>query len=76
MSKRVISFEFWQWPEFKALCERLGIPRNLKTTGLTITIGPEPDSLVKVTQSYDGTDAAKDAPPKPTPPEPLTFTRE
>lgn len=43
-------------PEFVALCERLGIPRNLRTTGIIIQIGPDADDLVKITQTFQAVD--------------------
>jgi hypothetical protein len=50
------SFDVYQMPEFKALCDRLGIAWNFLTLGLTIELGPDPDDLVRITQSYRVTD--------------------
>lgn len=46
------SWDLYNLPEFKALCDKIGIPHDLLTLGLTIEIGPDPDDLVKITQSY------------------------
>lgn len=55
MSRPVIqltSWELYHLPEFKALCEKIGIPWDFLTLGLKIEIGPDPDMLVLITQSY------------------------
>jgi hypothetical protein len=44
--------EVYHWPEFKALCERLGVARGLPTTSITITLPG--DDVVVVTHDYLG----------------------
>ena len=46
------SAEVLAWPEFKALCERLGVAHELPTTLLTIQL--EMDEAVKIQQIYLG----------------------
>lgn len=52
MTNPLNSYDLYHMPEFKALCERLGIAWDFRTLGLTIELGPDLDDLVKVTQSY------------------------
>lgn len=52
--------DVWQWPEFRAFAERLGIPLHLPTQRLELTL--DIDEPVKVYQSYLG---RTDSEPKP-----------
>lgn len=52
------SGEVYKLPEYKALCERLGIPWELATTGITIKLGAH-DELVEVTQTFRVIDTKK-----------------
>lgn len=47
-----IGYEVWQWPEFRAFAERLGIElgEQLPTTGVAISIAY--DKVVEVTHIY------------------------
>lgn len=47
---QLCSHELYKMPEFKALCDRLGIPWEFATTGITIKIGDY--ELVEVTHTY------------------------
>jgi hypothetical protein len=48
----VIGMEVYQWPEFKAFCERLGVDYEAPTTDLNIYIPME--GLVRITHEYLG----------------------
>ncbi len=48
MNTKITGFDIWRLPEFKALCDRIGIDHSLPIIGLVIDI-PSPDELVKVT---------------------------
>lgn len=50
--KAAIGREVYQWPEFKALCARLGIPLELRTTHMAIEITH--DDVVRVRHEYQG----------------------
>ena len=53
----VTGFELFGWPEWRALCTRLGIP-VLRTNGVTIVIPSDPDQIVRITHDYQGVDMA------------------
>lgn len=55
----VWSHEVFKWPEFIALADRLGIPYELRTVGLQITL-PTPDHPVIVTHGYQAVDRRKE----------------
>lgn len=52
------SFEVYQMPEYKALCDRLGIPWSLATQGIVIRLGA-PNDLVEVNHTYNVRDNTK-----------------
>lgn len=55
--------DLYKLPEFKALCERIGIAWGLPTNGLVIEIPEDLDALVKITQTYQARSNSKaDAP--------------
>ena len=60
LRKMVSSHEFYRWPEFQALAERLGIPLDLRTLGLSILIGPDANDPVRVEQFYQAVDYRKE----------------
>jgi hypothetical protein len=45
------SLEVYRWPEFKALCLRLGVRWEARTTRLVIDL-PGPDAPIRVTHEY------------------------
>ncbi len=49
----VFSIDAYKWPEFKALCKRLGIPWDFRTEDLTIHFPF--DGIVVITHKYQGT---------------------
>lgn len=56
---KLTGYEVFQWPEFQAFADRLGIPLALRTTGLSIEIGSDPlevESPVRVSHSYMASD--------------------
>lgn len=59
--------EVYHWPEFKALCKRLGVSWECETTKITITLAP--GELALVCQDYQGTDRHLQQPPAGIPPE-------
>ncbi len=57
----VMAHELWPSPEFKAFCERFGIPwGGLRTTGLVVTIPLE--GLVTVQHTYQASQVRADTP--------------
>lgn len=52
--KTTDGWEVYHWPEFKALCERLGIAWGLPATSITIQL--KYGSSPKITQEYLGRD--------------------
>lgn len=53
--KQMTSFELYSKPEFKSLCEVLGIPWNLDTTYLNIEM--DVNAFVKVIHRYTAQNA-------------------
>jgi len=56
--RQVLSTDVYEWPEFKALAERLGINLGVSTTVLTIQLAG--DRLVVVDHQYEASDTLKD----------------
>lgn len=54
----VSSIDVFHWPEFIALMDRLGVPYELRTVGLQITL-PEPNHPVVITHGYHAVDKMK-----------------
>ncbi len=54
LSNSVEGWDVFQWPEFKALAQRLGIPLDLKTTKLTLTL--ECEKVVTCEHTYQAVD--------------------
>jgi hypothetical protein len=52
VSTPLTSMEVYHWPEFKALCKRLGIDWEEGTKTLSIQIGPDPEDPVRVVHEY------------------------
>lgn len=52
--------ELYQTSEFKALCTVIGIPHDLLTTGLTISI-KDVDDVVRIEHHYNAMQGDKDA---------------
>lgn len=48
----ISGFKLYGTPEFKALCDILGIAWEKRTLGMVIILDPNPDALVTVVQSY------------------------
>ncbi len=63
MATAILSLEVWKWPEFLALCDRLGIPNDPRTTAITIRVAV--DEVVKVIHEHHASDAASLEVPKP-----------
>lgn len=51
------SYVVFAWPEFRALCDRLGVAIDLRTRSLTIRLAM--DKPVVVEQDYLGTDLSQ-----------------
>ena len=51
-SQTPLSYEVYQWPEFRAFCKRLGLAWELGTLDLNIDMPF--DGVVKIRQSYHG----------------------
>lgn len=52
----VSGHELFQWPEWRALLDRLGVPADLRTTRIVIDSG-DVDGLVSVVHYHQGVDA-------------------
>ena len=57
--KHLYGRDVWLSPEFKAFCERFGIPHDLRTLDMTIRITMEE---MVVTQTYRGAEADPNKP--------------
>jgi hypothetical protein len=53
--KQLTGFEVWQWPEFRAFAERLGINADLATRELTIRMT---EDAVTVQQEFVATESS------------------
>jgi hypothetical protein len=52
--KLVLAKDVYQWPEFKAFAERLGIVWEASTVSITITLPT--DGLIEVSHQFQATD--------------------
>ena len=59
IQKKVTLIEIWQWPEFMAFAERLGIPLTVPTTALTIHLPIR--GAVEIKQEFVGMDSTNAA---------------
>jgi hypothetical protein len=53
----VASYDLFQWPEWRALLDRLGVPAELRTTRIVIDSGGV-DDLVTVAHYHQAVDAS------------------
>ncbi len=56
LGRHVSGFEVYQWPEFKALCDRLGIAWDKPTLRMAIYLD---EDSVYVVQDYQGRDQSR-----------------